>query len=68
MYSYFGGSAMSDDKTKNGKADRDRINVNEDYERRNWARKLGVSETQLRVAVARVGPVAADVEKELKSS
>ena len=57
---------MSDDKSKTGKADRDRINVNEDYERRDWAKKFGVSEDALRKAVAKVGVMAADVERELK--
>jgi len=32
---------MADDKTKTGKADRDRINVNEDYELRDWSKKFG---------------------------
>lgn len=58
---------MSDDKTKAGKADRERINLSEDYEVRDWSKKFGVSEDQLRKAVAKVGSMAADVEKELKS-
>ena len=57
---------MSDDKTQTGKADRDRINLSEDYEVRDWSKKFGVSEDQLRKAVAKVGWMAADVEKELK--
>jgi uncharacterized protein DUF3606 len=37
-----GANAMSDDKTKRGGADRQRIDVNEDYECRHWAKKFGV--------------------------
>lgn len=57
---------MSDDKTKAGQGDRARINMNEDYERRDWARKFGVTEEELRAAVEKVGSMAADVERELK--
>jgi hypothetical protein len=57
---------MSDDRTKAGQTDRDRINVSENYERRDWARKLGVTEDQLVKAVQKVGPMAADVTRELK--
>jgi len=57
---------MSDDKTKTGGPDRLRINPGEDYEVRDWARKFGVSEERLRAAVRKVGPMAADVERELK--
>ena len=34
---------MSDDKTKRGAADRNRINIHEDYELRDWSKRLGVS-------------------------
>jgi len=34
---------MADDIRKSGRPDRDRINVNEDYELRDWSKKLGVS-------------------------
>ncbi|MES2785597.1 MAG: DUF3606 domain-containing protein [Pseudomonadota bacterium] len=57
---------MSDDKTKTSQADRIRINVNEDYELRDWSKKFGVTEEQLKAAVQKVGPMAADVERELK--
>ena len=33
---------MADDKTKSGGSDRTRINVNEDYELRDWASKFSV--------------------------
>lgn len=34
---------MADDKSIQGPADRDRINVNEDYEMRYWTNKFGVT-------------------------
>jgi hypothetical protein len=52
---------MADDKTKTGKPDRDRINVNEAYELRDWAAKFGISEGKLRDTVTKVGPMAKDV-------
>jgi len=59
---------MADDKTKAGKPDRDRINVNEDYELRDWSNKFGVSEAELRAAVKAVGPMAKDVAQKLGKS
>ena len=57
---------MSDDKTKAGNQDRARINVNEDYELRDWSEKFGVTPAQLRKAVNAVGTSAAAVEAHLK--
>jgi len=57
---------MSDDKSKPGGQDRKRINLNEDYEVRDWSKRLGVSADQLRAAVKAVGDRADDVEKHLK--
>lgn len=59
---------MADDLTKRGKADRDRINVNEAHEVRYWTKALGVSEAQLREAVDQAGVMAADVRKLLEGS
>ena len=56
---------MSDDKSKTGNADRVRINLSEDYEVRDWAKKFGVTEDALRRAADRVGPMAEDVRREL---
>ncbi|NBW08189.1 MAG: DUF3606 domain-containing protein [Caulobacteraceae bacterium] len=56
---------MSDDKTKTGGQDRDRISLSDDYEVRDWATKFGVTEKALRDAVARVGDRAEDVRREL---
>jgi hypothetical protein len=57
---------MADDKRKTGKPDRDRINVDEDYELRDWSKRLGVTPEQLIAAVAAVGPMAEDVRRYLK--
>ena len=46
---------MSDDLSQRGAADRTRINVNEDHEVAYWVGRFGVTETELRTAVAEVG-------------
>jgi len=56
---------MADDKTKKGRPDRDRINVEEEYEVRYWAEKFVVARDELRGAVRKVGPMAKDVAKHL---
>jgi hypothetical protein len=57
-----------DDKTKVGGQDRTRINVNEDYELRDWSKKFGVTPDQLKAAVQAVGTSADKVEAHLKGS
>ncbi|TDS83661.1 DUF3606 domain-containing protein [Comamonas sp. JUb58] len=59
---------MPDDKTKPGGQDRSRINVNEDYELRDWSKKFSVSPDQLKAAVKAVGTSASAVEQHLKQS
>jgi hypothetical protein len=56
---------MADDRTSPGPRDRERVNVNEDYEVEYWTRKWGVSAAQLHAAVKKVGVMAKDVEREL---
>lgn len=56
---------MADDKSNTGGQDRARINVNEDYELRDWSKSLGVTPEELKKAVQKVGPMADDVRKEL---
>lgn len=58
---------MSDDKRNTGSPDRDRINVNEDYEVQYWSKELGVTPEQLREAVERVGPTVDAVRRQLGS-
>ena len=59
---------MPDNKTKVGKSDRTRININEDYELQDWADQLGVSKSELKKAIQEVGDKAADVKAFLKKS
>jgi hypothetical protein len=56
---------MADDRTKTDARDRERVNVNEDYELRYWTKKWGVSAEQLERAVEKVAPMKADVAREL---
>jgi hypothetical protein len=57
---------MSDDLGKSGGQDRTRIDVNQDYELRDWAKKFGVTPQRLKEAVQAVGNRAIDVEQRLK--
>ena len=57
---------MTDDKSKRGPADRDRINVNEERELRYWCHKFGCTEGELRAAVKARGVIAKDVEAYLR--
>ena len=54
---------MSDDKTKTGGQDRQRINVNEDYELRDWAKSLNTTPERIKEAVAAVGDRAEKVRE-----
>ena len=58
---------MADDKRNTGRPDRDRINLEEDYEVQYWSEKFGVSIEELAAAVKKVGPMASDVQRELKT-
>jgi hypothetical protein len=57
---------MSDDKSKTGSPDRDRINVHEAYEVQSWSKKFGVTPEQLKAAVTAAGTSAKAVEAHLK--
>ena len=57
---------MSDDTSKRGPADRQRVNLDEDYEVRYWTEKWNVSEERLRQAVAAAGLMSDDVEAWLR--
>lgn len=56
---------MADDKSNAGSPDRERINVNEDYELQYWTKELGVSAEELRRAVQTVGATADAVRRHL---
>jgi Protein of unknown function (DUF3606) len=57
---------MADDLSKRGGRDRERININQDYELRDWAKKFGVTTERLKAAVRSVGDDAKKVEENLK--
>ena len=57
---------MSDDKSNRGNPDRQRINTSQDHEVRDWAKKFGVSEDELKAAVAKVGNQADAVQQHLR--
>jgi hypothetical protein len=61
MAVYFREVHMTEDKVRDSKPDRTRINVNEAHERRDWAAKFGISEGKLRDIVVKVGSRAKDV-------
>ncbi len=56
---------MSDDKSKTGSPDRDRINLSEAYEVQYWTKELGVSEQELRDVVNAVGDTSRAVRERL---
>lgn len=52
---------MADDLSKRGPQDAARIDVNESHEVRYWTQTLGVTEAQLRLAVAAAGVEVKDI-------
>lgn len=57
---------MPDNKKKIEKPDRTRINVNEPYELRRWAKDLEVTQVELKSVVRKVGPMVKDVKKAIR--
>ena len=58
---------MADDKNKSGGQDRERINVNQDYELRDWAESLKTTPERVKEAVQAVGDRADKVREFLKN-
>ena len=58
---------MSDDKSQSQGQDRQRINVNQDYELRDWAKSLNTTPERLKEAVQAVGDRAEKVREFLKN-
>ena len=56
---------MSDDLTRTKPEDPNKINKNQDWELKYWSEKFGVTVTRLKQAIAKVGVMVKDVEKEL---
>ncbi len=52
---------MADDKSNRGSPDNKRIDIHDRNEIRHWTQSLGVTEQQLKDAVARVGTSAEKV-------
>jgi hypothetical protein len=59
---------MADDKTQANGLNRHRINLNQEHELRDWAKKFNASPEQIKEAVAAVGDHADDAEMHLKGS
>jgi uncharacterized protein DUF3606 len=57
---------MADNPSIRGDGDRQRINIDQEYEVRYWSQKLGVTPEALREAVKDVGPMASAVEQHLR--
>jgi hypothetical protein len=57
---------MSDDKANRGSPDRDRIDMNDPDEVRNWMESLGVSREELQRAVQAAGDRAERVREYLR--
>ena len=55
-----------DDKTERGPQDRSRVNTQQDYELRYWAKEFGVTEEEVQQAVQRVGSSADKVREHLR--
>lgn len=58
---------MADDKSRSQGQDRQRINVNQDYELRDWAKSLNTTPERLKEAVQAVGDRAEKVREYLAS-
>jgi hypothetical protein len=56
---------MSDDKSKSQGQDRQRINVHQDYELRDWAKSLNTTPDRIKEAVQAVGDRAENVREYL---
>jgi methyl-accepting chemotaxis protein len=54
---------MADDKSKRGQQDRDRIDVNDPDELRNWSKSLNKTADEIKDAVRVVGNSAAKVRE-----
>ncbi len=54
---------MSDDKSKSGGQDRERINVHQDYELRDWAKSMNTTPERIKEAVQAVDDRAEKVRE-----
>jgi hypothetical protein len=49
------------DHRKKVECDDVRLNIDSDHEMKHWAKKFGVSQNELRAAIAKAGPVVRDI-------
>ena len=56
---------MSDNKAQSGGQDRERINIHQDYELRDWAKSLDTTPERIKEAVQAVGDRAEKVREYL---
>jgi hypothetical protein len=66
IQAHTGEQTMSDDKTKSHGQDRERINVHQDYELRDWAKSLNTTPDRIKEAVQAVGDRADKVREYLR--
>ena len=59
---------MPDDPSKRGNPDRQRIDINDENEVRNWSKSLNVTPDQLKEAVRKIGTSAAAVRDYLRGT
>jgi hypothetical protein len=57
---------MADNLKETGKQDDQRIDVDQEHELKYWSEKFGVSRERLCEAVAKAGPMARNVQRELR--
>ncbi|MBN2383958.1 DUF3606 domain-containing protein [bacterium] len=57
---------MPDDLTRRKLEDPKRISVHQKWAIEYWAKKFGVTELEILTAVAKVGPIVADVKRFLR--
>ena len=57
---------MSDNKSQTGGQDRERINVHQDYELRDWAKSMNTTPERIKEAVQAVGDRAEKVREYLR--
>ena len=62
-----GAPKPTDDKTKVGKPDLDRVNIHAPDELQRWCAYWGCTPAELKVAVQDVGVMAANIEAQLKA-
>jgi hypothetical protein len=66
LVSTFRRNLMPDDRSRRESPDRERIDIHDEHEVRNWAMSLKVTPEQLKAAVSKVGTSADQVRQYLR--